>query len=324
MSQPLKPGFVVIDANSLGYFHHNGKKLRTKAGKETQGIFGFMRSLSEYQERWPRHTLIVLWDGHAQWRYDLLPKTEDHCGYKGERDKDPTQAAMRQAYKEIRPDIQKACRLLGVRQMVADDAEADDLAQMVVERSEADNRHTVVVTGDGDWLQLVSEKTELYNIRTHDRITHKNFYDETGYKNARAFVEGKCLAGDASDKVPGVGKIGEKGAMLVLAEFGSIPNLIKRGREEDISDWPKKLRDFVTNANGGLEILKRNIKLMDLSKAQRPAVGSVRVDHGTPDISELVAFLEEHWFESFLLDLEGFLRHFPAYRNINIKEGVPA
>lgn len=319
-----KPGFVLIDGNSAGYYYHNGAKLRTKSGQETQAIFGFVKMLADLAQKYPYHTLVVLWDGHAQWRYDLLPETADHCGYKGGRDKDPKQAAMREAYREIRPEIQRACALLGVWQMSCPTAEADDLAQFVITRAEADGRSSVVVTGDGDWYQMVSNLTTLRNIRTGDIVTPKNFFDLTGYRSARAFVEGKCLMGDSSDKVPGVGMIGEDRAALVLAEFGSVTNLIKRGRSEDISKWPKYLRDFVTNTKGGLQAFKRNLQLMDLSRAQRPASGTVVTNKGNPDFDALREFFEAYWFESFLLNLPYFARLFPAYRHINLKEGVPA
>lgn len=319
MTSPNKPGVVLIDGNSLGYYHHNGARLRA-GGKETQAIFGFMRSLSDYVNRYPRHMVIVLWDGHAQWRYDLLPETADHCGYKGGRDDDPKQAAMRQAYREARPEIQEACRLLGIRQISCPTAEADDLAALLIEQSEKKGCRNVVITGDGDWYQLVSDLTELYNIRTTDRVRMDNFKALTGYESPRAFVEGKCLMGDTSDKVPGVGMIGEGRAAEVLAEFGSIANLIKRGRSEDISKWPKYLRDFVTDAKGGLSILKRNLKLMDLSRTPRPDSNSIVVDHGTPDIDALRRFCEERRFESFLLGFEHFVASFPAYKHM----GVPA
>lgn len=319
MTSPYKPGVVLIDGNSLGYHHHNGPKLRA-GGKETQAVFGVMRSLSDYVNRYPRHMVIVLWDGHAQWRYDLLPVTADHCGYKGNRDDDPKQAAMRQAYREIRPEIQEACRLLGVRQITCATAEADDLAALLIEQSEKNGCRNVVITGDGDWYQFVSDMTELYNIRTTDRVRMSNFKALTGYETPRAFVEGKCLMGDTSDKVPGVGMIGEGRAAEVLAEFGSIANLIKRGRSEDISKWPKYLRDFVTDAKGGLSILKRNLKLMDLSRTPRPDPNSIVVDHGTPDIDALRRFCEERRFESFLLGFEHFVASFPAYKHM----GVPA
>lgn len=319
MTSPYKPGVALVDGNSLGYFHHNGAKLRA-GGKETQAIFGFMRSLSDYVNRYPRHMIIVLWDGHAQWRYDLLPETADHCGYKGGRDDDPKQAAMRQAYREIRPEIQQACRLLGIRQISCPTAEADDLGALLVRQAEEKGCRNVVITGDGDWYQFVSDLTELYNIRTTDRVRMGNFKALTGYETSRAFVEGKCLMGDASDKVPGVGMIGEGRAAEVLAEFGSIANLIKRGRSEDISKWPKYLRDFVTDAKGGLGILKRNLKLMDLSRTPRPDPNSIIVDHGTPDIDALRQFCEERRFESFLLGFEQFVSSFPAYKHM----GVPA
>lgn len=315
MTSTFKPGLILIDGNSLGYHHHNSTKLRAGT-KETQAVFGFMRSLSDYAARYPRHMIVVLWDGHAQWRYDLLPVTADHCGYKGGRDDDPKQAAMRQAYREARPEIQEACRLLGIRQVSCKTAEADDLAALLVEQSEKKGCSNVLITGDGDWYQLVSDLTELYNIRTTDRVRTGNFKALTGYETPRAFVEGKCLMGDTSDKVPGVGMIGEGRAAEVIAEFGSVANLIKRGRSEDISKWPKYLRDFVTDAKGGFAILKRNMALMDLSRTRRPEPGSIEVDHGTPDIAALRRFCEERRFESFLLGFDSFVRVFPAYRNI--------
>lgn len=317
MKNRYPPGLVVIDGNSLGYYHHNGAKLR--AGKvETQAIFGFMRALSDFVTDYPGYMIVVLWDGHAQWRYDLLPPTADHPGYKGGRDDDPKQAAMRQAYREIRPEIQEACRLLGIRQISCPTAEADDLAALLIEQSEKKGCANVLVTGDGDWYQLVSDKTQLYNLRTTDYIRLDNFKAKTGYVTPRAFVEGKCLMGDGSDKVPGVGMIGEDRAALILAEFGSIAALLRASKTEDMSERPKYLRDFVTNAKGGFQALKRNIALMDLSKTPRPAPGSIVVDHGTPNVEALRKFCEKYRFESFLMGFEHFVAGFPAYK------GVPA
>lgn len=304
----MKPGLLIIDGNSLGYGAQNAPKL-TAGERETQAIFGFLRSARLLALTYPHHAMVVLWDGHPQWRYDLYPR------YKADRDKNPKMAAMRESFRKQRPEIHRALRHLGIRQMTGAHLEADDLAALLVREISKTERHSVVVSGDGDWMQLVNEYTDWYDPLRDRKASIENFFDMTGYKTPQAFVEGKCLAGDTSDKINGVGGIGEEGAPVILAEYGSVANMLALATSVNLQKLPKKVRDFVVNARGGLEIYERNRRLMDLSLAPTPKKGELHIDHGKADIDAFREFCEEFAFFGIINNLHWFLEAFSAFRN---------
>jgi DNA polymerase-1 len=221
---------IIVDANSLGYASHCATKLNV-AGFETQSIFGMVKSARELKASSPDATLLYLWDGHAQWRYDLYP------GYKADRDKDPKQALMRANYKKAKPVIQKALQLLGIMQLTVLTAEADDMAGFMVNSLNPEKK-IKLVTGDQDWLMLVKDNVTWFDPIRDSTVTIHNFMDFTGYENGRAFLDGKALQGDGSDKIGGVGGIGKGTAPLFLAQFGSVQGFFDR---VDSGDYiPKK------------------------------------------------------------------------------------
>ena len=72
----------LIDGNSVGHAAHRATKLRS-GDMETQAVFGMLRSIRDMKVERPNFEPIVLWDGRAQWRFDLHPE------YKSNRDNDP-------------------------------------------------------------------------------------------------------------------------------------------------------------------------------------------------------------------------------------------
>ena len=310
----MKPGFLIVDGNHVGYWHQNTRKL-TAGGRETQAIFGFILTLRKLRLTYPQYAMTVLWDGHPQFRYDQYP------GYKAKRDATPQMAEMREKYREARPLIQRGLRLLGVRQMECATHEADDLAYSVRNVSSQAQRHSILITGDQDWLQLVDEHTDWMNLDER-KVTINNFHKETGYATPKAFVEGKCLVGDAGDTIGGVGRIGKESAPILLAQYGSVANLIKAVRDGTFDPEPLKIvrglagsaERFAKNEKDGLNIFKRNRLLMDLSKAPPPT--KIITDPGTPSVDEFEQFCDELAFETILLNLPEFLSAFPAFKNL--------
>lgn len=213
---------ILVDGNSVGYAAHHATKLRVGT-LETQAIFGFIRAIRDQFWRFPEAGLMVLWDGHAQWRYDL------HPDYKSNRDDSPEKRREREAYKAQRPYISRALDCLGVTQMTAFDREADDLAGLMVQRLIAKGEQVDLMTGDEDWVQLLRKGVTWRDPRNHDKvITIDNLLDMTGYATPLAFLEGKALQGDTSDVISGVGGIGATGAPLFLAEHGSVRRFWQR------------------------------------------------------------------------------------------------
>lgn len=296
---------IIIDGNSIGYAAHYATKL-TSGDLQTQAIFGFIKTMRELRAATYRDFKpVVLWDGRAQWRFDLTPE------YKSNRDNDPKKVAFKEAYVEQRPYIARALSHLGIRQITAMTHEADDMAGLMVKQltdNKPDNE-VVLITGDQDWVQLVRPNVTWRDLRDDSRIiTHKTLMDKTGYSTPYAFLEGKCLQGDISDCISGVGGIGEKGAPELIAEFGSVRKFWQRCDSGDFV--PKKKAHLRLCSAEGRQIFGRNFRMMQLLKVAPPAKEAVRVDVGQFNQEAFSELCEELAFNSILRNIDVFCHPF--------------
>jgi len=287
---------VLVDGNSIGYANHNGTKL-TCNGMEVQAIFGVIKSIRNLKIAYPNHKLLVLWDGHAQWRYDL------HPDYKSNRGKDAASLERREKYRLQRPHIQRALSLLGVSQMTCSSAEADDLAGYT---SRQYGEEILLVSGDKDWLQLVNERTSWFDPRFDKKVNHANFFDMTGYLTPQAFLQGKALQGDTSDVIPGVGGIGEKGAPEFLAEFQSVPRFFSLVDEGKFV--PKKKAHINLASEEGRAKFTRNMALMNLLNVPTPKREDITASKTTLDVDGFRDLCNEFAFVSLISKLDEFVR----------------
>lgn len=300
---------LAIDGNAIGFAAHAMPRLKT-GDLETQAIYGFLRSLRVLMQTYKDFDVFVAWDG-ASWRKTVCEE------YKATRDDNPKKLAMRDAYKAQRPYIARALRLLGVRQMFAINMEADDLIAMTVARMKGKGRMGVI-TGDRDLLQLVNANTFwLDPIREH-RVTANEFTDYTGYADPIAFLQGKALKGDVSDNISGVGGLGEKAAALILRDFGSVGRMLALYEVEgeaivegELARFRKKIVDFCNNTNGGRDIFKRNMRLMQLVDPRGfPQPENLKVQHQAIDADGFASLCEELAFISILKDFDLWLEPF--------------
>lgn len=254
---------ILIDGNAMGHAYHNMTTL-TVGNFQTQAIFGFTKMIGKIAADHKDDEILVLWDGRAQFRYDLLPE------YKANRDTkdDPKREAHRQAYRKQVPLIRATLKTLGVKQAICPTHEADDLAGYLAPRI-AQKDKVLLITGDRDWLQLVSDNIEWFDPREEGkRVNMANFTDETGYFTPREFLQGKALMGDTSDNIPGVGGLGQKYASELLAEFGSVEAFLEKCDNGSFKPKYKRHKDLAFGP--GREIYKRNMKLMDMTLAPKP------------------------------------------------------
>jgi len=307
---------LLIDGNSIGFAAQNGTKL-TAGDRQTQAIYGFLRSLRGAVRKFPGYTPIVLWDGKAQFRFDLFP------GYKDRSGKNEKMDEMREAYKEQRPDIGKAVNLLGVTQAIASNLEADDLAAIYSKKISEVGGRVVLVTGDKDWMQLVGPSVVWYEHRQEREriVTEAELMDETGFPTPSAFIEGKALMGDTSDTIPGVGGFGEKGAPVFLAEFGSVRNFLKMHSEGQIKKLtaaqerlakntaPKPSKKYGEMAPAR-DAYIRNMKLVDLNWKGRPEPENLKLIRGNFDLNEFGYFCDERLFNSITSNLHEWVEPF--------------
>lgn len=318
----MSKNYLLIDGNSLGHYYNNGAKLSI-GETQVQAIFGFLRGLRQQVALYQTYSPIVLWDG-ASWRKLMFPS------YKEIRDREETKAEIKlkenkDAYKRQAPYIKKALGFLGVPQVSAMNMEADDLGAILVDRYSAQGGKIVMITGDKDWLQLVGPNV-VWKDPINDRLinltkmnkegTRTMFEDLTGVDTVEKFVQVKALCGDTGDSVPGVGGIGQKGAVDFINQYHSFSNFLNMALLEkniDLKKLPKKFRDLVENEEKGLTF-KRNIELMDLRTKARPAPFNLVVDKGTPNADKFRQFCDLLLFKSITQEFDEWIRVFPAFR----------
>lgn len=307
---------LLTDGNSVAHAAHNGTKLST-GDMETQAIFGTLNTIRDLLGKFTGFSPIVLWDaGTPKERVELFPE------YKGNRDlNDPSRVSLRTQ----KPYILRALFHLGIPQMAAEGAEADDLAGMLAQKAEMKGIQTILVTGDRDWLQLVGEHVSWYEHRTEKVVNHALFKSETGYATPRGFLEGKALRGDSSDNVPGVGGIGEKGAVEFIARYGSVKGFVDEVRRGTAGKLGAALKRLAENKapnpskkfgklEPAMQAFVRNMKLMDLSHSASELAKRVNVTRGEFDREKFAALCEELAFQSILRDLDGWLKPFEEIR----------
>ena len=296
----------IIDGNSIGHAAHRATKL-TSGGLQTQAVYGFIRTMRDMKMEHPGFTPLCLWDGKAQFRFDL------HPAYKSNRDNDPKKVAEREHYVAQRPYIARCLEHLGIRQMTALTHEADDMAGYMVAKLTAQPGNEVLLsTGDMDWVQLVRPGVTWRDHRDDSKvITMANIFDKTGYPTPYAFLEGKCLHGDSSDVIPGVGGIGEKGAPEFIAEFGSVRKFWQRCDSGEFV--PKKKAHINLASPAGRAAFGRNLRLMQLLKVQQPDQKNVQVVPGKLDADKFAEVCEELAFVSILRNLDHFLKPFRSH-----------
>lgn len=288
---------ILIDGNAIGNSTNSASKLNYN-GMQVQAIFGVIKSVRGVIERVPHSDIITLWDGRAQWRFDLYP---DYKKSRQEGNERPEDAARRAAYRSQRPYIKEALHLLGVTQMQDNKGEADDLAGYLTQRT---TKPTILITGDQDWLQLVNAHTVWFDPIRDWKVSMKNFAEFTGCIDTNSFVQSKALQGDSSDEISGVGGLGAKYAAELLLTHNTVEHFWAK---VDSGEYvPRLKRELRLASPEGREIFHRNMKLMDLRVAEAPKKENLELTKGTFDAAGFYDFCCRFGFMSIINDFDRF------------------
>lgn len=286
---------LLIDGNNIGYAAMYQPALSRLAyrGMATGGILGLAQSVMRISALFPQAVPIVLWDGHAQWRKDLFPD------YKANRKDTPEKIEIAEKWRTQAPHAQTLLLQMGVPQVRAADAEADDLAYRICRGSETEafTDHTpqriTLVSNDKDWLQALSETTDWLSPITNKRADlsdlssgESNTVDDGPFRDTDDFILAKAIAGDKSDNIDGVPGVGSKTAAKLLARHGDLEGLqaaVISGAAKDT-----KSREIVKN----MALIERNRHLMDWRRAPAPQeVGMMRESFDATDCRDLCEHL---------------------------------
>ena len=212
---------LIVDGNSIVNRAFFGiRPLSTKAGLPTNAVFGFLSILKKHLDALEPDFRACAFDVHEPtFRHQAYPD------YKGNR------KGMPDELREQMPYAKRAAAALGFRIIECPGWEADDVlgtaAAMGDERGDVE---TYILTGDRDSLQLVTPTTTVVLAKTkEDVLFTPEVFRETYGIGPEQFVDVKALMGDASDNIPGVAGIGEKTALKLIAEAGTLDALYADG-----------------------------------------------------------------------------------------------
>ena len=224
--------FIVVDGNSLMHrAFHALPPLTTSAGLHTHAVMGFASMLLKLLAQVRPSYLAVAFDMHGP-----TFRHADFAEYKAGRK--PTPEELREQF----PMLRRLLDAMGVVQLELPSFEADDMLGTVSRLCEARGVRALLVTGDRDAMQLVSEQTHV--LYTKRGITDTVEFDpETvlatfGVTPAQ-IPDLKGLMGDASDNIPGVPGVGEKTAVKLLSQYGTV----ERALDAAPADLKGKLRE---------------------------------------------------------------------------------
>ncbi len=241
-----KPTVLLVDGYSLIFRgFHALPLLSTAGGQYTNAVHGFFNMLLKALSDYRPEALCVMLDVHAPtFRHTMYE------AYKGTRKPMP---------EELRPQLPLLRKLLGamrIRMCEMEGYEADDLLGTAAKLAGERGWQALVLTGDRDSLQLVNAHTQV--ILTRKGITESLLLDEAGVLAEYGFTPAqvpdmKGLMGDTSDNIPGIPGVGEKTALKLITQYGSLDEVLAHAGEVK-GKLGEKLRD-----NRELALLSRDL-----------------------------------------------------------------
>jgi DNA polymerase-1 len=264
---------LLVDGSSYLYrAFHAMPDLRTSQGEPVGALRGYINMLRALRKDEACDFCACVFDAPGKtFRDDLYPQ------YKANRSAMPEDLA-----RQIGP-IHEAVRALGWPVIEIEGIEADDVIGTLARHAESHGVRTVVSTGDKDLAQLVNAQVTLVNTMSGERLDAAGVNEKFGVPPER-IVDYLTLVGDSVDNVPGVEKVGPKTAAKLLAQYGSLDNLIAHADEvkgvvgENLRKalpWLPTARVLVTVKTDG--DMSAHVPHFDVLRAREPDAEAMRV-----------------------------------------------
>ena len=211
---------LLIDGNNIlfrSYYAtaYTGNIMKNSKGFPTNALYGLINMLNKIiNEENPEYVMIAF-DKGKTFRH------EKYADYKGGRGETPDELKMQF------PVAKELVEAMGFKYFEIDNYEADDIIGTFAKAATLDKEYTAtIISSDKDLLQLINDEVEVKLLKTNDfiRMTKDEFIKTYGIEPPR-MVDLKALMGDSSDNIPGVSGVGEKTALKLLQEYGTLGNL---------------------------------------------------------------------------------------------------
>jgi DNA polymerase-1 len=288
-----KKRLFLIDGSALAYrayFAFIRNPLINSKGENTSAVFGFTNSLLKIMRDEEPDYLAVVFDTKAPtFRHEIFKE------YKSTRAKMPAEMS------EQLPRIREVVESMHLPILEVEGFEADDLMGTLAKKAKKEGLEVILVTGDKDFLQLVDEDVKVLNPKRGGE--EPELLDQAGVEKKLGVPPEKvtellALMGDTSDNVPGIPGVGEKTALELINQFGSLEGVLKNAGKVKRKNVRKGLEEHADLARLSKRLVTIDVNVpfqMDLS-------GLERRDFDLPRLKELFKELE---FTRFLQEISG-------------------
>ncbi|MFE9556109.1 DNA polymerase I [Streptomyces sp. NPDC006692] len=274
-----RPRLLLMDGHSLAYrafFALPAENFTTATGQPTNAVYGFMSMLANtLRDEAPTHFAVAFDVSRKTWRSTEFPE------YKANRSKSPD---------EFKGQVELIGELLDAMhadRFATDGFEADDIIATLATQAEAAGFEVLIVTGDRDAFQLVSEHvTVLYptkGVSELTRFTPEKVLEKYGL-TPQQYPDFAALRGDPSDNLPGIPGVGEKTAAKWINQFGSFAELVERA-EEVKGKAGQNFRDHI-------EAVKLNRRLTEMVKDVELPKGPADLERAPYDRAAVTGVLD--------------------------------
>jgi len=287
-----KQKLLLVDGSSLAFRAFFSildlNRFKNANGLHTNALYSFHRMFkSILDSEKPTHVLVA-WDaGKTTFR------TEMYADYKGGRSKTPAEFIEQMPYFNVLLDA------WGIPHYRLNQYEADDIIGTLAKQGEAAGYEVVVLSGDKDLIQLadknITVKITTKGVTELVEYTPEVIFEKYGL-TPEQIIDMKGLMGDSSDNYPGVTKVGEKTAVKLLQEFGSV-----EGIYEHVDEMKKsKLKENLINDKELAFLSKKLARINVESPLEITLEDTLRKEQ---DVEALMAFYKEMNFNSFQSEL---------------------
>ncbi|WP_288393771.1 DNA polymerase I [uncultured Vagococcus sp.] len=289
-----KNKLLLIDGNSIafrGFFalYQSLDRFKNSSGLHTNALYAVHNMLENVLEKeQPTHVLVAFDAGKTTFRHSF------YDDYKAGRAKTPSE------FKEQMPYLRDLIEGLGMKHYELENYEADDIIGTLATHVDPEKFDVVVLSGDKDLTQLASNNIRVdvtvKGVSEIESYTPEHILEKYGLE-PHQIIDMKGLAGDQSDNIPGVTKIGEKTAIKLLKEFGTV-----EGVYENVEDMKKsKMKENLINEK---EIAFMSKRLATIDTNSPIEVKVEDLDFNGKNLEVLIPFYKEMDFNSFLGKLD--------------------
>jgi len=281
-----KRRLFLIDGNSFCYrAYYAIRSLSNSKGQPTNAVYGFVTMLNKIVKENKPDMLALA--------FDLKGPTFRHKKY--EEYKIHRKPMPDDLVSQI-PYIKEVVAAYNIPIYEVQGYEADDVLATLAKKAEEHDIETFIVTGDKDALQLVGSHIKVYSPHKEGFVYDAKRVKETYGVEPEHMIDIMSLMGDATDNIPGVKGIGEKTAVELIGEFGSLDNLLKNIDKIKSESRKKMLKDNIEMAR-----LSRELAILDTDVPMK--IDFKELELKEPDQPRLMELFKELEFKSLLKDV---------------------